>query len=419
MRVFVHMISIVSLVGLLTIISVSISRQTINPVQTSTEPASGSQTVNSDNTEPPAVEISVSKSPAASCSVVDESPKVINVSLPAEGIQAVAAEPSQIQPETPPSYLSRLPVYLQNFMGEWKLEQSGGCMEAWNFTPGLSKLPSWLTTPASADGLTTNTAYYILAGMLIRNKLVDASSCPSGGLASIDGDNLSANNCGMNLALPAVISWQNRFNQKIYDVAQQSGIPAVLLKNIFRQESQFWPGIFMIETESGLGQITSVGADALLMWSPTLFDSICSKSFSTDVCGHGYTNLSSGEKAILQGALFQLVNASCPGCPGGVDLQQAEFSINVFAENLLSNCKQTGALVTETASVKYPSLVSTYTDLWKMTLFNYNAGPGCLERAVRRAWTQDPNSLLTWDRIVSQVDTQCLGGINYVSEITK
>jgi hypothetical protein len=419
LRIFFRLIPIVSLFGLLTMFGISINRQAAVPA-----PSQPIQVSESDNVHPLGENQSLPLTSPQVGSKINSDLVLGPLDLPVTSadnskILPVESEIILKKPNTEIGTISRLPVFLQNFVRDWKLEQSGGCMEAWDFRPGLSKLPVWLQTPENAGGLNTTNAYYILAGMLIRNKLVDASSCPSAGLASNSNDNLAANNCGMNIALPTVISWQNRFNSQIYDVSQQSGIPAMLLKNVFRQESQFWPGVFLMETEGGLGQMTNIGSDTLLMWSQSLFDNICNKSFSQDVCDRGYTNLNSAEKAILQGALFQLVNASCPECAGGIDIQQAEFSVGLFAENLLSNCKQTGALVDETAAVKYPSLVSTYPDLWKMTLFNYNAGPGCLDRALRRAWIQDPNTILTWDRVVSQVDSECVGGINYVSEITK
>ncbi len=419
MRFNLRNIAIVSLVGMLAVVGFVAGRPFIVSGENQAPSSAVRTQVEVARDNRPSEQAAFSEPEAASY----QSPQVSAPETTSNGTNAVSQPVSSNNPSTSvslslPSY-SSLPPFLQDFARDWKPDKSGGCLEIWDFTPGIKKIPGWLYTPESADGLNTTNAYYILAGMLIRNKVVDASSCPAGGLASLAGDNLAANNCGMTLALPAVVSWQNRFNQKIYTTAQQTGIPATLLKNVFRQESQFWPGVFLMETEGGLGQMTTGGVDTLLLWSPSLFQNLCSKSFSQDVCRQGYARLNVAEKAILQGALFQILDATCPDCVGGIDADQADFSIDLFAENLLSNCKQVAGIVDEQTSVKTPSLVSTYPDLWKMTLFNYNAGPGCLERAVLRAWAKDSSTLLTWDRVAAQVEPQCVGGIQYVDQIAK
>lgn len=429
MRFFLRIVTIVSLLGMLAVFGIGASRQ--SAIQGENQPGSlVSQPPANVITEPDqsnleaAPQSEVQASDEKAVGTLENSPvtdaKSNPQTEPAVSQPVEAAQPVQSAPPAAGSpRFTALPSFLQNFVKDWKPDKSGGCLEIWDFTPGLKKIPTWLYTPESPDGLNTTNAYYILAGMLIRNKVVDASSCPAGGLASVTGDNLAANNCGMELALPAVVTWQNRFNRKIYDAAQQTGIPAFLLKNVFRQESQFWPGVFLMETEGGLGQMTTGGVDTLLLWSPSLYQNICNKSFTQDVCNQGYARLNSAEKAILQGALFQLLDATCPDCVGGIDAEQADFTIDLFAENLLSNCKQVAGIVNEQTEVDSPSLVSSYQDLWKMTLFNYNAGPGCLERAVTRAWSQDSSTLLTWDRVAAQVDSDCVGGVQYVDQIAK
>ena len=47
------------------------------------------------------------------------------------------------------------------------------------------------------------------------------------------------------------------------------------MKNLFAQESQFWPGMFRVPYEFGLGQITDQGADAIFMWNPVFFQQFC------------------------------------------------------------------------------------------------------------------------------------------------
>ncbi len=420
MRFFLRIIAIVSLVGLLAIFGIGAARPSAASGENLAESAVSLPQVASVAESSQAQPLVESQSEAVAAQAQAQSAAPADAS--SIGVSTLPQSSSSAGPSAPVSSsatYSSLPPFLQDFARDWKPEKSGGCLEIWDFTPGIKKIPAWLYTPESADGLNTTNAYYILAGMLIRNKVVDASSCPAGGLASLSGDNLAANNCGMTAALPAVVSWQNRFNQKIYDAAQQTGIPATLLKNVFRQESQFWPGVFLMETEGGLGQMTTAGVDTLLLWSKSLFQNLCGKSFTQDVCSQGYARLNGAEQALLQGALFQILDATCTDCIGGIDADQADFSIDLFAENLLSNCKQVAGIVDEQTDVESPSLVSTYTDLWKMTLFNYNAGPGCLERAVLRAWAQDSSTLLTWDRVASQVEAQCTGGIQYVDQITK
>jgi hypothetical protein len=417
LRLLLRIIAIVSVVGILAVFGIGAAQPTTASGENQTNSAAYQSVEAAPDTFSP--EQSSSTKPVAAKEQAQSSiPASADSDGTANSQPLSSINSSYSLAPSSPSY-SSLPPFLQNFARDWKPEKSGGCLEIWDFTPGIKKIPAWLYTPESAEGLNTTNAYYILAGMLIRNKVVDASSCPVGGLASLSGDNLAANNCGMTAALPAVVSWQNRFNQKIYDTAQQTGIPAVLLKNVFRQESQFWPGVFLMETEGGLGQMTTAGVDTLLLWSPSLFQNLCGKSFSQDVCSQGYARMNGAEKAILQGALFQILDATCADCIGGIDADQADFSIDLFAENLLSNCKQVAGIVNEQTDVNSPSLVSTYPDLWKMTLFNYNAGPGCLERAILRAWSQDSSTLLTWDRVVSQVEPQCVGGIQYVDQITK
>lgn len=346
----------------------------------------------------------------SACQPAQSIPQAQPLSAPAA--QPVQAVPLAVEP-------SRLPDYLTKFMSEWKPTRSGGCLEVWDFTPSTLTSQRWLLTPSVPEGLRTSTSYYILAGMLIRNKLVDASQCPAGGLIDPNGTNLAANNCGVDVAFSKVTAWQNRFDSQIYNVAQTTQIPAILLKNFIRQESQFWPGQYSSNGEVGLGQMTNAGADTLLRWSPDLYQDLCAKSFSRSACEKGYSQLSAGERATLQGAILQVVNASCPDCTETINPQQANFSVGVFAEALSANCKQVDQVVRDVAKVETASMVSTYSDLWKITLYNYNAGSGCMENAVKRAWKQNPEGILSWERVQNYLDMDCLGGVKYVDGITK
>ncbi len=74
--------------------------------------------------------------------------------------------------------------------------------------------------------------------------------------------------CGLEAAHEAVNAWQNQFDSLILEVATDTGVPAQMLKNLFARESQFWPGTALPGGDTGLGQITDLGADTTLMWNP-------------------------------------------------------------------------------------------------------------------------------------------------------
>jgi len=271
--------------------------------------------------------------------------------------------------------------------------------------------PTWLNTPSLSENLVSMNEYYLLAGSLIKQGLVDASGCQHGGLES----NGAANVCGMELARPYVNEWQNSFNAEILQVANNTGVPAQLMKNIFSRESQFWPGIYASVREAGLGQLTELGADAVLLWNPEFFTQFCPLVLSEETCQRGFGNLDEAQQAMMRGALVQKVNASCPDCPVGIDLTQANFSISVFARGLLANCEQVNQVIYN-ATGRSAGQLSTYEDLWKFTLLNYNAGSGCLSRAIRQAVTnQQP---LTWANVLQYLEPVCQAGIAYVDDIS-
>lgn len=302
--------------------------------------------------------------------------------------------------------------YVNVLSSQWRGPAVASCSEVWEAFPPVEDLPSWLVTPTRPEDLNTDIPYEYLAANLIQQGAVDVSTCPDGGL-NADG---SVSPCGLEAARPAITEWQNRFDALILDVARSSGVPAQMLKNLFARESQFWPGIFRDRSDIGLGQLTENGADTTLLWNFTFFDQFCPFLLPQERCSLGYVRLSSEEKEGLRLALIHAVNASCEDCPLGIDISQASFSIGIFAETLQANCAQTGRMVRNLAR-KAPGDVASYEDLWKFTLVNYHAGPGCLSIALTRAWNTE--KVLTWETVASHLEGVCALGVKYVEEIAR
>jgi hypothetical protein len=225
-----------------------------------------------------------------------------------------------------------------------------------------------------------------------------------------------ADACGLEAAAPLVMAWQNQFDERIIEVAKETGVPAQLMKNLFAQESQFWPGIFKVPYEFGLGQITDKGADTILLWNPNLFDQFCPQVLAQDSCDQGYLALPADAQAMVRGALANQAKSDCTECAQGVDLTNAGVSVNLFANTLLASCEQVAQTVYN-ATQKIPGEVSTYEDLWRFTLANYHAGPGCVSYAIYTAWLNKPVQL-TWDDVSLQFTEACQGVVPYVDKIS-
>jgi hypothetical protein len=300
--------------------------------------------------------------------------------------------------------------YVDVLSSQWAGVPVASCVEAWGVLPPVGGPPEWLSTPTQSEDLGTDIPYNYLAARLILSGMVDASSCPDGGLLSEE----AASACGMEVARAAVTQWQNQFDQVILNVAQESGVPAHLLKNLFATESQFWPGKGMKE-DVGLGQLTAKGADTTFLWNPPFFYQFCPLVMDSAECGKGYLHLDEEQRKFLRDALIDAVNADCEDCPLGVDLDRANFSIGVFAHTLLANCGQAGQLV-ENVTGGAAGASSTYEDLWKFTLVNYNAGPGCLGNALEL--TLDSGEELTWENLSTHLEPACQVAIEYVNDIS-
>jgi hypothetical protein len=302
--------------------------------------------------------------------------------------------------------------YVDILSSQWRDGKLATCSDTWQVFPSIGGPPDWLQSPVQEADLQTDISYYYLAGSLITYGIVDASGCVDGGLQA---PNIGSP-CGVEAARPQLVEWQNRFDGEILQAANDTGVPSLLLKNVFARESQIWPGIYKTYKEAGLGQLTSNGADTVLLWNPNFFGQFCPFVLDKKYCEKGFGNLGEFEQNLLRGALVRKVNASCPDCPAGIDLSRADYSVHVFAEGMLANCEQVGRIITNITDLNAGQTTS-YEDLWRFSLVNYNAGPGCLSNAINQAWFA--NQPLDWATITAYLEPACQGSIGYVEDISR
>ncbi len=299
--------------------------------------------------------------------------------------------------------------YVDILSTQWRGAPLAGCSETWNVFPPVGGVPPWLSTPVNVEDLATNLPYEILASNLIKHGVVDTSTCPDGGLLA----NGQASPCGLEASRNAVNDWQNRFDGVIFHAAQQTGIPAQILKSIFSRESQFWPDGSIGHPEAGLGQMTDGGADTTLLWNRTFYEQFCPSVLEGALCSRGYIHLTAAQQANLRYSLVESVKASCPECALGIDLARAENSVDIFANTLLANCDQAG-MVTDLNNTR--NVPVGYEDLWRFTLVNYNAGPGCLGLAVNQSSAL--GEPLDWAHVSTHLTPVCQGALDYVTDVS-
>lgn len=301
--------------------------------------------------------------------------------------------------------------YVDVISSQWQGTPLASCARIWDAFPPVGGLPEWLMTPDEPVLLASEEPYYYLAGRLIIQGMVDVSNCSSGGLLP----NGYADTCGLEQARPLLLEWQNQFDQRIIEVAKLTGIPAQLMKNLFAQESQFWPGVFRVPYEYGLGQLTDNGVDSIFLWQPDFYSQFCPLVLHEEACNRGYLSLDEESRAILRGALALQAKVDCPECEAGIDLSQTNFSVSLFANTLQANCAQVSRTVF-TATNSSPGMVATYEDLWRFTIANYHAGPGCTAYAIHQTWLN--TGRLTWEDAIDYFTDPCRGVIPYVEKIT-
>lgn len=287
------------------------------------------------------------------------------------------------------------------------------CSAVWSSTPKLGAPPFWLSTPVFPEILETDVPYTYLAGNLIQHDLVPENDCPNDGLLS----NGFADPCGLEKARPVVKEWQNQFDGAIFQYSIENRVPAQLLKRMFAEESQFWPGITQDGRHVGLGHTTETGLDTLLVFYPQYHEEICTSVFSSDACRTSYDEMSTQQKAMLRGYLYtNSINGSCEDCPNGIDLEKFTGSIDVFAKLVVANCQQTSQIIYNVTGVSAGS-ISGYEDLWSFTLANYNAGSGCMAEAVKRTFHK--GQLISWENVSGNFKNECAVAVGYVENIKR
>ena len=258
-----------------------------------------------------------------------------------------------------------LPIPVQGYRDDSKI-QTVMVTDVCSSTPVGIALENWLVDPESTDELVTAEAFTYLGGSLIQSGFVEAASCPDGGLLS----NGKASPCGMVAAGAEVIAWQNLFDEAIYQTSGDTHVPARLLKGMFAQESQFWPGS-KLGFEYGLGHLTRSGVDTTLSWSPELYAEVCQQTLGMDCYRSGsyfdYLMEEYYDRDILLAETLERINPDCPQCTGGVDRMKAEASVRVFGWSLLAHCRQASQVIYN-ATGHIPLAVTDYSTLWRLGL---------------------------------------------------
>lgn len=292
--------------------------------------------------------------------------------------------------------LSKGEMYRFDLLGEGIDDTTPPGTKLWSLFPVLDHPDrEILEQPSTYSDLFTENRFLYLAGKLILTGVVDGQSCSGFGLIN----NNTANPCGENLALMEVLTWQNKYDQEILTAANKHTVPAKLLKGIIAQETQFWP-YPVADKEYGLGRITENGADMLLIWNNKKFLESCLSLLASETCAAGYSNLDPGDQSLLRGLILSEVGT--------------EDEIDLLAATFFASATQVTQMVKNITELPI-SEVSTYEEMWKISVANYHSGSGCVGTAMQTAWAE--GNIMMWDLINPNLLGDCKGAINYVESV--
>lgn len=283
----------------------------------------------------------------------------------------------------------------------------------WGAFPPRGVVAQWISPSAAAAAIATDEPYLYLAGQLIRWGVADASVCGDGGLLG----NGYASQCGLEYAHDEMTLWQNQFDPVIFNVAQDTRVPAQLIKNIIVRETQFWPGYYAPSPdEFGIARLSEWGAETALMWDRDFYQTICNGVFSANTCAIGYSQQNANNQRLLRGATISYVDAFCPTCLYEIDMQKAETDIEVLGISLLANAAQVDQMILNLTG-KTAGESSSYEDLWRFVIANYNAGPGCVYESFEAVVSL--NLKLSWETVATNLKAECRNAIEYVEGVTR
>lgn len=215
--------------------------------------------------------------------------------------------------------------------------------------------------------------------------------------------------------------WQNRFDPTIHTYSRSNALSPKVVKAAIAIASQFWPAANWIQGEIGLGQMTGYGADLVLMWRPDYYQSICRQTFGGKSCSTQYQFLDSATQLLLRGLVLKEIDATCPRCAGGVDIEKGKQAVQVLAETLNASCLQSTRVI-YLATGKSPAALLSFEDYWRLVLANYHAGAGCVYQALRK--TGNPNSRNVpersewdWNSKAANFSSRCASGAEYIRRI--